>query len=62
MSKAYKISRRCLIVSGLSTAALATLSSRFIASANVQKVKGSEMTTLMPYLLFDGHCHQAMEF
>jgi PhnB protein len=28
----------------------------------MQNAKGGAMTTLTPYLLFNGNCHQAMEF
>jgi PhnB protein len=28
----------------------------------MQKIEGEEMTALTPYLLFDGHCREAMEF
>lgn len=62
MAKGCKISRRRLIASGLSTATLAALPSRLIAGAKMQKIQGDEMTDLTPYLLFDGHCHEAMEF
>src|SRR5438105_6347909 len=62
MSKAYKISRRRLLASWLSTATLAAWPSRFIAGAKIQKIQGDEMAALTPYLLFDGHCRQAMEF
>src|SRR5256884_9640111 len=61
MSKAYKISRRRLLASWLSTATLAAWPSRFIAGAKIQKIQGDEMAALTPYLLFDGHCRQAME-
>ena len=60
MSKAYKISRRRLIASGLDTAILAAWPSRSVAK--MQKIQGDEMTALTPYLLFDGHCREAMEF
>jgi PhnB protein len=62
MSKAYKISRRRLLASWLSTATLAAWQSRFVAGAKIQKIQGDEMAALTPYLLFDGHCRQAMEF
>jgi PhnB protein len=62
MSKAYKISRRRLISSGFSTATLAALPSCFIAGAKMQKIQGDKMTRLIPYLLFDGKCREAMEF
>jgi PhnB protein len=47
--------------SALSAAALAALPARSMADAKMQK-RGTEMTTLTPYLLFDGKCQQAMEF
>ena len=62
MSKAYKISRRRLITSGLYTAILATWPNRSTAAAKMQKIQGDEMAALTPYLLFDGHCREAMEF
>jgi PhnB protein len=62
MSEAHKISRRWLIASGFSTATLAALPCRFTAGAPMQKNKGEEMNSFMPYLLFDGKCPQAMEF
>lgn len=62
MAKGYKVSRRHWIASGLSAATLAALPSRFTAGAKMQKIQGDDMTALMPYLLFDGHCHEAMQF
>lgn len=62
MSKAYKISRRHLITSGLSAVTLAALPSRLLVGAKMQKIQGDKMTRLIPYLLFDGKCREAMEF
>ena len=62
MGKASEVSRRRFVVSGLSTVALAALPARSTADAKMQKMGGNEMTTLTPYLLFDGKCQQAMEF
>jgi PhnB protein len=62
MSEVYKIYRRRLITSGLYAAISAALPSRFIAGAKMQKIQGDEMAALTPYLLFDGHCREAMEF
>jgi PhnB protein len=62
MSRANRFSRRQFAVSALSTVALAALPTRSKANAEMQKPKGDEMTTLTPYLLFDGNCHPAMEF
>ena len=42
MSKAYKISRRRLIASGLDTAILAAWPSRSLAAAKMQKIQGDE--------------------
>jgi PhnB protein len=61
MGKVTEISRRRFVGSALSAAALAALPVRSMADAKMQK-RGNEMTTLTPYLLFDGKCHQAMEF
>jgi PhnB protein len=33
-----------------------------MADSKMQKMGGDEMTTLTPYLLFEGKCQQAMEF
>ena len=62
MGKVTEISRRRLVRSALSAAALAALPIRSMADAKVQKKEGNQVTTLTPYLLFDGKCQQAMEF
>ncbi len=62
MSRANDFSRRQFAASALSTVALAALPTRSIADTTAQKLNGDAMTTLTPYLLFDGNCHQAMEF
>jgi PhnB protein len=62
VGKANDVSRRRFVASVLSTAALAALPAGSMADAKMQKTGGDEMTTLTPYLLFDGNCHQAMEF
>jgi PhnB protein len=41
---------------------IAALSARSMANTTTQTTTGNQMTTLTPYLLFDGNCHQAMEF
>lgn len=61
MGKATELSRRRIVGSALSTAALAALPAPSMAGAKMKK-RGNEMTTLTPYLLFDGKCQQAMEF
>jgi PhnB protein len=55
-------SRRQFSASVLSTVALAALPAASRADAKMQQIKGDEMMTLTPYLLFDGNCRQAMEF
>jgi hypothetical protein len=55
-----EISRREFVTYSFSTAALAALPA--VAGATTQNIPGEDMTTLTPYLLFDGNCHQAMEF
>jgi PhnB protein len=52
-------SRRQFAASAVSIAAL---SARSMANTSTQTTGGNQMTTLTPYLLFDGNCHQAMEF
>ena len=61
MGKATELSRRRFVGSALSAAALAAIPASSMADAKMQK-RGNEMTTLTPYLLFDGKCQQAMEF
>jgi len=62
MGKVSEISRRSFVGSALSAAALAALPGRSTADAKMQKIGGDEMTSLTPYLLFQGKCQQAMEF
>ena len=62
MGKVTEVSRRRFVASTLSAAALAALPARSLADSKMQKMGGNEMTTLTPYLLFDGKCQQAMEF
>jgi len=62
MSEANLNARRRFVASVLSTATLAVLPAHSTTDAQVQKMKGEEMTILTPYLLFDGNCHHAMEF
>jgi PhnB protein len=62
MSGANHFSRRQFAASALSTVALAVLPASSRADTTMQNVKGDAMTSLTPYLLFDGNCHQAMEF
>ena len=62
MGRVTEVSRRRLVASALSAAALAALPAPSMADSKRQKMGGNEMTTLTPYLLFDGKCQQAMEF
>jgi PhnB protein len=62
VGKVTEISRRGFVGSALSAAALAVLPGRSTADAKMQKIGGDEMTSLTPYLLFEGKCQQAMEF
>jgi PhnB protein len=63
VGKANEVPRRRFVRAALSSAALAAWPARLAAEARMQKTAGgNEMTTLTPYLLFDGSCHQAMEF
>jgi PhnB protein len=57
MPRANQVTRRHFANAALSTAALAALPTRSKADVEIQKI-----TTLTPYLLFDGNCHQAMNF
>ena len=61
MGKATELSRRRFVGSALSAAASSAVPARSMADAKMQK-RGNEVTTLTPYLLFDGKCQQAMEF
>lgn len=62
MEKVTEVSRRGFVASALSAGALAAMPARSMAEFKMQKMGGNEMTTLTPYLLFDGKCQQAMEF
>lgn len=62
MSTATGWSRRRLVASALSTAALAALPIHANTATQSQIVKGDEMTHVTAYLFFDGNCHEAMEF
>src|ERR1700689_1224729 len=62
MPRANAFPRRVFAASAISTLAIAALPSHSGAGTTTQKLKGDAMTTLTPYLLFDGNCHQAMEF
>jgi hypothetical protein len=56
MPSATHVTRRHFANTAFSTPALAALPTGSIADGETQK-----MTTLTPYLLFDGNCRQAMD-
>lgn len=64
MPDANEISRRHFVASAVSVLALADLPASAATEAAMQTTKKDEttMTTLTPYLLFNGTCLQAMEF
>jgi PhnB protein len=62
MPRSKVFTRRQFAASAVSIAALAALPARSMANTSTQATGGNQMTTLTPYLLFDGNCHQAMEF
>jgi PhnB protein len=62
MGKANNLSRRSFVTSVLASAALVAMPECTVADAEIQPTGGNKMTTLTPYLLFDGNCQQAMEF
>jgi PhnB protein len=62
MPKTSEFSRRQFVASALATAALAALPAPSRANAKMQQITGDEIMNLTPYILFDGNCHQAMEF
>ncbi|MGB8535447.1 MAG: VOC family protein [Acidobacteriaceae bacterium] len=62
MSRVNQFSRRRFAVAAVSTAATAVLPDVSRADTTTQNVQGNAVTSLTPYLLFDGNCHQAMEF
>jgi PhnB protein len=62
LAKTDAVSRRHFFASAVSAAAVAALLMRSTGSGQVQKTRGDDMTKLMPYLLFDGTCKEAMEF
>jgi PhnB protein len=54
--------RRDFAASAASIAALAALPGRSMANTGTQTTGEDRMTTLTPYILFDGNCQQGMEF
>jgi PhnB protein len=62
MPRSSAITRRQFVASQLSAAVIAALPARSTASTGTHTTGGNQMTTLTPYLLFDGNCRPAMEF
>jgi PhnB protein len=59
MSQSNEILRRQFTASALATAVLGAFP---VLPAKKHRPEGDQMTTLTPYLLFDGHCLEAMQF
>jgi PhnB protein len=62
MPKSPKVTRRDFAVLAASAVITATSPALLKAHATVPASKGENMMTLTPYLLFDGTCHDAMQF
>ena len=62
MARAKAVSRRQFVTLAVSAATVAALPTDSTASEQMQGTRGEDMTKLMPYLLFDGKCREAMEF
>jgi PhnB protein len=62
MDKASEVSRRRFVASSVATAMVAALPAHSWPDPGMQTPGGNKMTTLTPYLLFDGTCQKAMEF
>jgi PhnB protein len=62
MDKTQEFSRRQFVASATAVAAVAAFPTRAQASGPAPTIKGEKMMKLMPYLLFDGKCREAMEF
>jgi PhnB protein len=62
MDRMQELSRRQLIASAAAVAVTAAFPIGVRASGVAPTTKGEKMTKLMPYLLFDGKCREAMEF
>lgn len=62
MSKIRAFSRRQFVAASVPTAVLVRLQPFPKAAAAPTAAQGDAMMTLTPYLLFDGRCHDAMEF
>ena len=62
MDETQKFSRRQFVTSATAVAAVAAIPARAQASRLAPTTGGEKMPKLMPYLLFDGTCREAMEF
>ena len=62
MPKFTNLSRRQFVALAAPAAIIAASATFPNALAAMPAVKGEKMMTLTPYLLFDGSCHDAMEF
>ena len=62
MDGTQEFSRRQFVASAVAVAAVGTFPTRAQASGPAPTRRGENMTKLMPYLLFDGKCREAMEF
>jgi PhnB protein len=62
MPRSTSLSRRKFVALAAPTAIIATSPTFSKACAAPPPAKGEETMTLTPYLLFDGSCHDAMQF
>jgi len=62
MPKSTSLSRRQFVALAAPAGIIATSPTFSKSCAAMAVAKGDQMTTLTPYLLFDGTCHDAMEF
>ena len=62
MPKFTSLSRRTFIAAAVPAVVLATSPALAKATAAIAAPEGENAMTLTPYLLFDGACHDAMEF
>jgi PhnB protein len=62
MPRIRPFSRRQFVAAAVPVAVLASIPPYSPTAAALKVAKGDAMMTLTPYLLFDGTCHDAMEF
>ncbi len=62
MSRFCALSRRKFVAAALPAAVFASLDPLSKSATTSAAIKGETLMTLTPYLLFDGTCHDAMEF